>query len=61
MGIVIMPWKLMESSTSIFTFLGIVGGLLSPVIGVMLTHDFLIAKKELDMKEAIFSEGQVSL
>lgn len=46
-GIAIMPWKLMENSTSIFVFLNIVGGLLSPVIGVMLTHYFIICKSKI--------------
>jgi allantoin permease len=50
-GILIMPWKLMENPTSIFTFLNIVGGLLSPVIGVMLTHYFFICKKEINIQE----------
>jgi allantoin permease len=59
-GIIIMPWKLMENATSIFTFLGIIGGLLSPVIGVMLTHYFFIAKKELDMNELYSAKGKYS-
>lgn len=50
-GILIMPWKLMENPTSIFSFLNIIGGLLSPVIGVMLTHYFLICKKEIYLQE----------
>ncbi|MCZ2257615.1 NCS1 family nucleobase:cation symporter [Sporosarcina sp. G11-34] len=57
-GFMIMPWKLMENATSIFTFLGIIGGLLSPVIGVMLSHYFLISKKELDMEELYSMNGK---
>jgi allantoin permease len=49
-GIIIMPWKLMENSTSIFAFLNIIGGLLSPVIGVLLTHYYLICKKEIHVQ-----------
>lgn len=59
-GIIIMPWKLMENATSIFTFLNIIGGLLSPVIGVMLTHYFFIAKKDLDMKDLYSANGKYS-
>ncbi|OLO42430.1 allantoin permease [Alkalihalophilus pseudofirmus] len=55
-GILIMPWKLMENSTSIFTFLNMVGGMLSPVIGVMLAHYFLICKKEINV-QALYSSG----
>jgi allantoin permease len=50
-GILIMPWKLMENPTSIFAFLNIVGGLLSPVIGIMLTHYFLICRKNINLQE----------
>lgn len=49
-GILIMPWKLMENETSIFAFLSMVGGLLSPVIGVMLTHYFLVHKREIHIE-----------
>ncbi|MDN3017019.1 NCS1 family nucleobase:cation symporter [Paenibacillus sp. BSR1-1] len=51
MGLLIMPWKLMENPESIFTFLNMVGGMLSPVIGVMLVHYFLINKKEINLQE----------
>jgi allantoin permease len=49
-GILIMPWKLMENSTSIFAFLNIIGGLLSPVIGVLLSHYYFICKQEIHVK-----------
>ncbi|WP_209121788.1 NCS1 family nucleobase:cation symporter [Alkalihalobacillus sp. BA299] len=60
-GILIMPWKLMESSTSIFAFLNVVGGLLSPVIGVMLAHYFFISKKEINVQSLYTSKGEHSL
>ncbi|MGG1680076.1 NCS1 family nucleobase:cation symporter [Neobacillus sp. NRS-1170] len=50
-GLLIMPWKIMENPTSIFIFLNMVGGMLSPVIGVMLVHYFLINKKEINLQE----------
>ncbi|MDX5474917.1 MAG: cytosine permease [Bacillaceae bacterium] len=46
-GMAIMPWKLMENPTSIFTFLSIIGGLLSPVIGIMLTNYYLVSRRNL--------------
>lgn len=49
LGVMLLPWKLMENSTSIFTFLNMVGAILSPVIGVMLTHYYFISKKMIDM------------
>lgn len=49
-GMLIMPWKLMENSTSIFAFLNMVGGLLSPVIGVMLTHYYFICKRKINLQ-----------
>lgn len=56
LGVMIMPWKLMENPTSIFIFLNIIGGLLGPVSGVMLAHYYVIEKKELNMK-ALYSIG----
>ncbi|MBO0442307.1 putative allantoin permease [Vagococcus fluvialis] len=46
---VIMPWKLMENSDSIFFFLNMIGAVLGPVIGVMLAEYFFVAKQELDL------------
>ena len=48
-GILTMPWKLMESATGVFTFLNIVGGILAPVAGIMLAHYYIIAKKNIDL------------
>lgn len=48
-GVVLLPWKLMENATSIFAFLNLVGALLSPVIGVMLIHYYFISKKRIDL------------
>ncbi|MGF6952539.1 allantoin permease [Neobacillus sp. B4I6] len=53
-GLLIMPWKLMESPTSIFTFLNMIGGMLSPVIGVMLADYFIIKKREINLQELYF-------
>ncbi|WP_285767759.1 NCS1 family nucleobase:cation symporter [Peribacillus sp. SI8-4] len=57
-GLIIMPWKLMENSTSIFLFLNIIGGLLGPVTGVMLAHYYVIAKKEINMEELYSVNGK---
>lgn len=57
-GILIMPWKLMENSTSIFTFLNIIGGLLGPVVGVMLADYFIIRKKEVNLTNLYYSRGE---
>ncbi|MFC5587963.1 NCS1 family nucleobase:cation symporter [Sporosarcina soli] len=57
-GILVMPWKLMENSTSIFTFLSIVGGILAPVAGVMLAHYFVVSKTELDLGELYSKKGK---
>ncbi|MCM3711418.1 allantoin permease [Sporosarcina luteola] len=48
-GILVMPWKLMENATSIFTFLNIIGGILAPVTGIMLAQYFLISKTKIDL------------
>lgn len=57
-GILVMPWKLMENSTSIFTFLNIVGGLLGPITGIMLAHYFIVDKTEIDLKELYKKKGR---
>lgn len=57
-GILVMPWKLMENATSIFTFLNIVGGLLAPIAGVMFAHYFMVSKTEIDIKELYAGEGK---
>ncbi|MTD30656.1 cytosine permease [Planomicrobium sp. YIM 101495] len=49
LGTMLLPWKLMENSTSIFAFLNLVGALLSPVIGVMLTHYYIVSKRKIDI------------
>lgn len=48
---VIMPWKLMENSTSIFTFLNTIGAVLGPVAGVMLVHFYMVAKQKIDVDQ----------
>ena len=48
-GIFTMPWKLMESATSVFTFLNIVSGILAPVTGIMLAQYFIISKTNIDL------------
>lgn len=57
-GILVMPWKLMENATSIFTFLNIVGGLLAPITGVMLAHYFIVSKREIDLGELYSDKGK---
>ncbi|MDW0117881.1 NCS1 family nucleobase:cation symporter [Sporosarcina thermotolerans] len=57
-GILVMPWKLMENATSIFLFLNIVAGLLAPVAGVMLAQYFVISKTNINLKELYSGEGK---
>jgi allantoin permease len=56
-GILVMPWKLMENATSIFTFLNIVAGLLAPITGVMLAQYFVVSRTKLDLKELYSHHG----
>lgn len=48
---VIMPWKLMENSDSIFIFLNSIGAVLGPVTGVMITDYFIVHKQNIDLNE----------
>ena len=47
----IMPWKLMENSDSIYLFLDIIGAIMGPIAGVMLAHYFIIEKQVLNLDE----------
>ncbi|KAB2338244.1 allantoin permease [Cytobacillus depressus] len=58
LGIVVMPWKLMENATSIFTFLNMISGLLAPITGVMLAHYFVVTKTEIDLRELYSHNGK---
>ncbi|MGG3572603.1 NCS1 family nucleobase:cation symporter-1 [Bacillus gobiensis] len=53
-----VPWKLMENETSVFSFLGLVGGMLGPVAGVMIADYFIIRKRELNVDELYKVDGQ---
>lgn len=45
----IMPWKLMENSSSIYLFLNTIGAVLGPVAGVMIAHYYFVAKRKIDL------------
>lgn len=47
----IMPWKLMENSDSIFIFLNGIGAVLGPVAGVMIANYFFIHKRHENLDE----------
>ena len=55
---IIMPWKLMENSESIFFFLNMIGAVLGPIIGVMLAQFFVIQKKQIDIDELFMNTKQ---
>lgn len=48
-SVLIMPWKLIENQDSIYTFLDIIGGILGPVIGVMLSHYFIVMRTNINL------------
>lgn len=53
-----MPWRLLESSTSLLFFLNLIGAMLAPVIGVMLSHFYLVRKQTISL---IHVDKQVTL
>jgi NCS1 family nucleobase:cation symporter-1 len=56
-GLVMFPWKILESTHGyIFTWLIGYGGLLGPIAGIMLVDYFLIRKTELN-HEALFDRN----
>lgn len=47
----IMPWRLMANSDSIFMFLNSIGAVLGPVAGVMIANYYFIRKQKIDLNE----------
>lgn len=57
LGILIMPWKLIESSGGyIFTWLAGYGALLGPVLGIMIADYWLVRKTKIDVAE-LYRDG----
>lgn len=54
-GLVIMPWKLMENPDSIYTFLNAIGAVLGPVLGVLVYQFFVVDKQEIELDELYFN------
>ena len=50
-SLLICPWKLMENQDSIYLFLDIIGGMLGPVIGVMMAHYFVVMRGQINLDE----------
>jgi NCS1 family nucleobase:cation symporter-1 len=59
LGIVMMPWKLLESAGSyIFTWLIGYSALLGPIAGIMVVDYWLIRKTELDVPDLYRTDGR---
>lgn len=56
-SLLICPWKLMENQDSIYLFLDIIGGMLGPVIGVMLAHYFVVMRGKINLDELYTASG----
>ncbi|WP_330983196.1 MULTISPECIES: allantoin transporter [Enterobacterales] len=56
-SLVICPWKLMENQSSIYLFLDIIGGMLGPVIGVMMAHYFVVMRGQINLDELYTAPG----
>ena len=56
-SLLICPWKLMENQDSIYLFLDIIGGMLGPVIGVMMAHYFIVMRGQINLDELYTAPG----
>ncbi|MDH8576254.1 cytosine permease, partial [Klebsiella pneumoniae] len=56
-SLLICPWKLMENQDSIYLFLDIIGGMLGPVIGVMMAHYFIVMRGQINLNELYTTPG----
>lgn len=57
---VFMPWRLLESGTSLLFFLNLLGALLAPVIGIMLAQVYFVSKRRMNvisLDQQIFIEA----
>jgi len=57
-SLLICPWKLMENQSSIYLFLDIIGGMLGPVIGVMMAHYFIVMRSQIDLDTLYTKAGE---
>ncbi|PVZ87807.1 allantoin permease [Serratia sp. S1B] len=57
-SVIICPWKLMENQDSIYLFLDLIGGMLGPVVGVMLAHYFVVINRNIDLDLLYASPGE---
>jgi NCS1 family nucleobase:cation symporter-1 len=59
LGVLMMPWKLIESSGGyIFTWLGGYGALLGPVLGIMIADYWLVRRTEIDVTDLYREQGR---
>lgn len=56
-SLLICPWKLMENQDSIYLFLDIIGGMLGPVIGVMMAHYFVVMRGQINLDKLYTAPG----
>ncbi|GGC76453.1 allantoin permease [Enterococcus wangshanyuanii] len=54
----IMPWKLMENSASIFIFLNTIGAVLGPVAGTMIAHYYFVEKQTIDLDQLYMDQSK---
>ena len=54
---VILPWKLMENSDSIFIFLNTIGAVLGPVAGVMIANFYFEKKQNINLDELYMDDS----
>ena len=57
---IILPWKLMENSDSIFIFLNTIGAVLGPVAGVMIANFFFEKKQQINLDELYMDDTATS-
>lgn len=56
-GILTMPWKILESPGNFFTFFTIYGGALGPIVGIMLCDYWVLRRGQLEVRDLYKSEG----
>ncbi len=51
----------MENQDSIYLFLDVIGGMLGPVIGVMMAHYFIVMRGQINLDELYTAPGIINI
>lgn len=57
-GTLILPWKLVADSSTLFLFYGFIGSLFGPILGIMLSSFYIARKKKINLDNIYVKPGE---